>query len=541
MENQSADINEKCTSADTMMFLPVVDETDIVDSHSVDKVVHSIPESTAIFLPVPDVPDNEASIQNPEASKENISDAVEASYKKLSDDVLKYWKAIFQINDQFIDVVASALDYWDCPIEGERELFFFLCSVTSKSYQVDNGTSNPYAPCNADLNSVRQGLQVLAASKATFDPLLTTAYHEVRFEKETGRYRLTVGTNYKGKVLAAKQNGIIKDVMVRLVYSNDKFEWKGKDAIPRHYYDPFAPLKSRGNLIAGYTVSILDNQECMSHLVMASELSNLLDMSRDKDIVANWHEKMLLKSVINQTESTWHYFVPNKHDELSKKVRRTKLTEVGKYMTPFLSVYQLGVEKRKVINAIAYAITFFQDEVTAVREAESILMAIYDDVELAKASSYSLISMVLALEKYSLSAMKGKDHVFFYASKNGVPTAEVGVMYKGCREIAFNKTFKGLLPPVDKIDYQVVRANDTFVYKGRYRMPEFRMAPIEQRGEVIGGYVAAHRGDKLIVSYVRRETMDKVAACAHSGIVKNKWPEKYAIKTILRQSFLDWL
>ena len=538
MEQQSADIKELPSNADNMMFLPVFDETDISESESVVALANSKPESKAMFLPAPEPESNDT---NTQLEEEVEPEVVKAPYKKLNDDVLKYWKAIFQIKERFIDVVASALDYWDCAVEGERELFFFLCSVTNKSYQVDNGTNNPYAPCNADLNSVRQGLQVLAASKATFDPILTTAYHEVRFEKETGRYRLTIGTNYKGKVLAAKQNGIIKDVMVRLVYSTDKFEWRGKNAIPHHYYDPFAPLMSRGNLVAGYTVSILDNQECMSHLVMASELSALLDMSRDKEIATNWHEKMLLKSVINQTEATWHYFVPNPHEELIKKESRTKLTEVGKYMTPFLSVYQLEVEKRKVINAIAYAITFYQDEVTAVREAESILMAIYDDVELAKASSYSLISMVLALEKYSLSAMKGKDHVFFYANKKGVPTAEIGVMYKGYREIAFNKIFKGLLPPVDKIDYQVVRANDTFAYRGRYKMPEFIMAPIDQRGEVIGGYVAAHRGDKLIVSYVRRETMDKVADCARSGMVKNKWPEKYAIKTILRQSFLDWL
>lgn len=462
-------------------------------------------------------------------------------YKKLSNDVLKYWKKIFQINEAFIDVVASTLDYWDCPVEGERELFFFLSSVTTKSYQVENGINNPYAPCNADLNSVRQGLQVLAETNATFDPIVTTAFHEVRFDKETGRYRLNVGTNYKGKILAAKKNGIIKDVMVRLVYSNDKFEWKGKNAIPHHSYDPFAPLKSRGELIAGYTVSILDNQTCLSHLVMASELSALLDMSRDKEIVSNWREKMLLKSTVNQTEATWHYFVTNQNEELNHKKSRQKLTEVGKYMTPFLNVYQLSIERRKVINAVAYGITFYQDVVTAVREAESILMAIYDDVELAKCTSYSLISMILAFEKYSLSAMKGKDHGFFYASKKGVPTVEVGMMYKGYREIAFNKTFKGLLPPVDKIDYQIVRSNDEFKYRGRYKSPEFKMAPISNRGDIIGGYVIAHRGDKIIVSYVRRETMDKVAGCARSGMVKNKWPEKYAIKTILRQSFMDWL
>lgn len=482
-----------------------------------------------IFMPVPSDHDDKTYVAEKVATQPSS-----IQEKVIHPEVLKYWKKVFLIPKPFIEVVASSLGYWECAVEGERELFFFLSEVTSQSYRIEEGTDNPYAPCNADLNSVRASMQVLAASGATFDPVLSTAYSEVRLDKDTGRYILRVGTTYKGKILFAKANGLIKDVWVGLVYSKDRFEWRGKDSMPVHIYDPFSPISERGNLVAGYAVTVLAEQQSMSHLVMASELEALLDMSLHKNIVSNWKQKMLAKCVVNQAEQTWHYFIaPEK--ESDEKVHRNKASGVRARLQPFLNVYQLNTQREKVVNAVSYGASFFQSEQSMLREAESMLMAVYANEGLAQTTSYSIATIIMALDKYGLSISSGKDQVYAYASseKGGIRTAQMGVMYKGFREIAFNQTFKSLLPPVDKIDYQVVRQNDKFVFQGRYKKPTFESGPISNRGEIIGGYVVAHRGQGHIVTCVSKEIMDRVSDCSRNDALRVKWPEKYAIKTIL--------
>ena len=138
------------------------------------------------------------------------------------------WKAFFPAIDVYIKTVLDCASYWDDHNEGLRELFFFMCEVTADSYRATKGLCDPYAPLNADLNSVRQGLNSLANIQGSFDPFLTTAYFKVRFERHTGKYNLNIDLNYKGKVNLAKLNGLVKTVQPALVCEKDDFTYNGK-------------------------------------------------------------------------------------------------------------------------------------------------------------------------------------------------------------------------------------------------------------------------------------------------------------------------
>ncbi|MEZ8733921.1 recombinase RecT [Vibrio sp. 10N.239.312.D08] len=464
--------------------------------------------------------------------------SVQATHDKITNE-LEIWKAFFPASDVYIKTVLDCARYWDDHNEGLRELFFFMCGATADSYRADGGLNDPYAPLNADLNSVRQGLYSLANIQGSFDPFLTTAYFKVRFDRRTGKYNLNIDLNYKGKVYLAKLNGLVKTVQPALVCEKDDFTYNGKNMAPDHRYPQLAALNDRGAVQGAYCVTTRPCGEVIVNFVNKTELDQLKNMAETTEIHQMWPAKMLMKSAINQAEKDWY------SQEMSpvsmEKEPLTRIDNTKQMLQPFLNLCSdQGDSLTKLSKVVAYAMTFFTSEEKAREEGENMLMLLASTPDLQKCKPFSIAKALMASSKYDVSLSKSKEYTYITILKDKVHTAEIDLMYQGMREIAFSGITNTSQERVTKLEADLIYSNDRIVFEEDTKIPHVMVQDFDNRGALLGGFVVVTRGAEYEILFVNIETMEKVANCSR-GNVKSTWPKQYARKTLLRQTFSSWL
>lgn len=466
------------------------------------------------------------------ATKKKVSSKSE----RYTDKLTRLWKGLFLLSDQLIDTAVESITFFDDQVQGEREVLFFLNHLLVESHNCEGGLTSCFAPINSDPNSIRQAIYDLAISGGTVDPLFPTGYTQVRFDKMSGKYLLSFQLTYRGRLHAAKRSGLLKDYIAKLVYRKDKFEWRGNKQQPMHHYSPFD--SARGAILGGYCVTVRPNGDVDSRYYELSELKQILELS-DQDIVNQWHEKMLLKTMINQTSKLWPYYVANPEDVIvDAKLERT--TGNRESVDDFLAVAPVG---DYLTHALCYGMSLIGNKQRAAKTFKEYVMALSSDHKLMEETPvFSKLVAFLALSKYQLSMNKMAQSVYLAPYKAGaINTVHIGIMYKGLREIAFNGVLKTTLEPPHQIEYELVYANDTVLYKGSYTIPDHAIDHKKPRGAIVGGYVIIHRESCTKVVYVDKSTLDRVAACAKSTKVQKTWSKQYAEKSVLRQSFYQWI
>lgn len=456
--------------------------------------------------------------------------------------VLSYWMSLFILPQEFISIAYDCIGYWPDSRVGEREVLFFLQACDTKTRKSYCAKTNRYfgnAPCYASLLSVKMALQTLADTGATFDEILSTAYLKVRFDSTKGCYALNIGVNYKGRVLKAKLNNTVRDIQVNLVFSNDQFKWRGSKLAPTHKYDVFSPLNQRGKLLSGYSVTYKTDGTLYVNSVDIEELKARFELAEDAEIAAQWKEKMLLKTIVCEAEKGWHY-TRNSLD-MTKTSFRKKLSNTYDAISNLNALPPSFQSDRVFLKAMSYAIGFYTDHKSGIREMENLVFSIVGKPDLVESSNSSLISILLTLEKYGLSLIPSKSHCYVFGRAIGDATiASLKIMYLGMREIAFGNVFNSPQGAVNNIEYTLVHEHDSFVYKGRHKKPSFKFDPNSDRGEVIGGFVVTERNG-IITNIIRNDYLSKIADCSKTTTVRSKWPKKYAEKSILKQCFFEWL
>lgn len=455
-----------------------------------------------------------------------------------SNSELDIWKAFFPASEVFIKTVLDCARYWEDQNKGLRELFFFLCEATADSYRSEHGFNDPKAPLNVDLNSVRQSLYALASTQATFDPLMKTAYFTVRFDAQTGNYNMAVDLTYKGKVHLAKINGLIKTVRPSLVCKRDMFTFKGKNEVPMHVYPKLASIKERGGVIGAYCLTTRPNGETIVNYVNQSELEQLQSYSNHQELYIQWPAKMALKSAVNQAERDWYTAPISPIEQTEAPLRR--LVNTKESLKPFLKLCDNQDQLQKLSKVVAYAMTFFPDQRSAQEEGENMLMLLTSQPELLKCKPFSIAKSLMACAKYGVSLSKTRELTYLTVLKEKVHTAEIDLMYQGMRDIAFSGITNTSQKKVTKLDVELVFSTDKVTFEANTQIPHVLEQNLEDRGQLLGGFVVVTRDIDFEVNFVSVETMDKVASCSRSN-VKSTWPKHYARKTLLRQTFSSWL
>lgn len=88
---------------------------------------------------------------------------------------------------------------------------------------------------------------------------------------------------------------------------------------------------------------------------------------------------------------------------------------------------------------------------------------------------------------------------------------------------------------------EIVKAKDTFKYRGPCELPQHEMDAFGDRGETVGAYCIAktHQGD-VLVDVMSAAEIAKIRGAAKQDAVWSKWPDEMAKKSILKRSSKQW-
>ena len=108
-------------------------------------------------------------------------------------------------------------------------------------------------------------------------------------------------------------------------------------------------------------------------------------------------------------------------------------------------------------------------------------------------------------------------------------------------------SFKGLIKAATDtgailwVKAEIVKANDTFDYKGPCAMPVHSMNPFTDRGQSIGVYcIAKTNQGEILVDVMAWEEVLKIKECAKTQNVWDKWTDEMAKKAIIKRASKQW-
>lgn len=178
----------------------------------------------------------------------------------------------------------------------KQEMLFASQAMMSNEYLAKVAVTNAL--------SLRNAFTQLAVSGLTLNPSRQLAYLVPRDRQ------VILDVSWRGMVKIAVTDGAIKDCIVELVYSNDKFEYRGKRMSPIHSFNPFAKKADRGEFIGCYVEAALPDGRVHVEAVTADEVWAARDASElwKKNKSGPWKDHtdaMCKKSAIKIARKYW--------------------------------------------------------------------------------------------------------------------------------------------------------------------------------------------------------------------------------------------
>ncbi|HQU15480.1 MAG TPA: recombinase RecT [Gammaproteobacteria bacterium] len=152
--------------------------------------------------------------------------------------------------------------------------------------------------------SLRMAMVNVAAVGLTLNPALGLAHLVPR----DGIVCLDI--SYRGLIKIGSDCGSIRWAKAELVYSKDKFEYRGPATAPVHVFNPFNT--DRGEFVGGYCISgIGEGAEVLVEVMAAEEIFKARDRSKAYQahkgpwMDSEWPEEMKKKVIIKRAAKTW--------------------------------------------------------------------------------------------------------------------------------------------------------------------------------------------------------------------------------------------
>lgn len=194
--------------------------------------------------------------------------------------------------EKFMELVRSA----NTDVVFKQEMLYASQAMMNNDYLCKTAINNPL--------SLRNAFSQVAACGLTLNPSRGFCYLVPR----EGQVILDV--SYKGVIKTAVNDGAIRDCIVELVYSNDKFVYKGKRHSPVHEFDPFDTKERRGDFRGVYVEVTLPDGRVHVEAVPAVDLYKARDASdlwkrKKKGPWLDFEDSMLKKSGIKIAKKYW--------------------------------------------------------------------------------------------------------------------------------------------------------------------------------------------------------------------------------------------
>jgi len=178
----------------------------------------------------------------------------------------------------------------------KTEMLYASQTMMKNDYLCSTAVRNPL--------SLRNAFQQLAASGLTLNPSRQLAYLVPR----DGFVILDV--SWRGMVRTAVLDGSIRDCIVELVYTNDKFEYRGKRQSPIHTFNPFDKKADRGEFLGCYVEAALPDGRVHVEVVTAEQIHAARDASdlwkrKKKGPWVDHEDAMRKKAAIKAAQKYW--------------------------------------------------------------------------------------------------------------------------------------------------------------------------------------------------------------------------------------------
>lgn len=204
-------------------------------------------------------------------------------------EVLPWKNALITARDRFVAIAEK-----DRLVDWQRESMFALQSLEKSDFLRKIADSNPQSLRNAIIN--------VAACGITLNP----AAQYAALVPRDGQVCLDI--MYRGLIKIATDMGSIRWVQAELVYSGDKFTYKGLTEAPVHEADVFA--KDRGAVVGVYCVAKTVDGDFLTDFMPVDEVNAIRDRSDyfKKTSKGPWKDhwgEMAKKTIIKRARKTW--------------------------------------------------------------------------------------------------------------------------------------------------------------------------------------------------------------------------------------------
>lgn len=192
-------------------------------------------------------------------------------------------------------------------------------------------------------------------------------------------------------------------------------------------------------------------------------------------------------------------------------------------------------------NQIATA----QNLVTWAEESQFAIQAIQKNEKLSQCMPHTVQNAVINVAAVGLTLNPALGYAYLVPESEKVKDGtgrEVWV-----QNCSLRVSFKGLLKIATDsgsilwAKAEIVKAKDTFKYRGPCELPSHEMDAFGDRGETVGAYCIAktHQGD-VLVDVMSAAEIAKIRGAAKQDGVWSKWPDEMAKKAILKRASKQW-
>lgn len=179
--------------------------------------------------------------------------------------------------------------------------------------------------------------------------------------------------------------------------------------------------------------------------------------------------------------------------------------------------------------------------VTWAEESQFALQAIQKNEKLSQCLVHTVQNSVINVAAVGLTLNPALGYAYL------VPEGVKQPDGKYQQECILRVSFKGLLKiatdsgSIMWAKAEVVKQNDTFVYRGPCDLPAHEMNPFGDRGATVGAYCIAktHQGDYL-VDVMGADEIAKIRGAAKQDYVWKTWPDEMTKKAIIKRASKQW-
>jgi len=186
-----------------------------------------------------------------------------------------------------------------------------------------------------------------------------------------------------------------------------------------------------------------------------------------------------------------------------------------------------------------------QNLVTWAEESQFAIQALQKNEKLSQCQPHTVQNSVINVAAIGLTLNPALGYAYLVPESEKVKDASGrDVWVQNC---SLRVSFKGLLKIATDsgsilwAKAEIVKAKDTFKYRGPCELPLHEMDAFGDRGETVGAYCIAktHQGD-VLVDIMSAAEIAKIRGAAKQDGVWSKWPDEMAKKAILKRASKQW-